>query len=1008
MPRDNIKTIGQLKSSKPESGGAIVKSVPVIGIVKDNVDPNRAGRIFVYIADFGGSDPNNKKNWVPVNYMSPFFGRTNPDAGEKGYGKYKLNPSSYGVWNSPPDIGTQVICIFINGDMDYGYYIGCIPEPEALRMIPAIGANQEKEDVLFNKGESEKYGGVTRVPVTNMNTNNESITDSAQYINAPKPAHSYTAMIMHKQGILRDPIRGPISTSSQRETPSRVGWGVSTPGRPIYEGGYDDETIVNNLEDTKNPSLRVIARRGGHSIVMDDGDIIGRDQLIRIRTSLGHQILMSDDGETLMLLHANGQSYIELGKEGTVDIYSTNSINLRTQGDLNLHADNNINIHAAKDMNIQATNLNVNTEAAFNQRVGTDYQNATFGKHTTKVNGACSIQSEGDASLASSAIAYVNGSKVNLNTGKTSTVPAEVKPIPVVAHTDTLLDKAKGYLAAPGKLLSITSRAPAHCPWENAGQGVNVKTDLNASSQLPAAPSGAVSTVNNVAPAVQNPVSVATSAAMPKTGAVSAALDKNTTGSLLGAMATNAAATAGAAVTQGAAIVQSPTGQLTAVVGQFAQTPTQLQASNILKPGSAPLVNSLVSAGANASAAMTSNMFTGKPGAGTLTSLVNNVGAQATSVVNNLQQSQTALTNSGAITGKESGTQIGGLVMAGVTAGVSATLGAVKSILSPSPAGSTGIGSQLSGAASGAWKSISSGNFAANLAGGVTSGLGSIGQSVGAMSKSSGLSGLISSAKGVAASAFSAISSSLKPFKPNVPQNLASIARQADAATASVSAGQAATPAALASAAISATAGVASGINKLPGGQGAVSNIINNSLSPVNQIPGGQQINSLIKQASTSALNGLASPNSLLASASKGLTSLASSSLSPGASSQLQAAISSLSSGGGTPIKMPSIGIKTNNTSSMLTQMVNVLGDSGIPLPKTDNKDASAAALEQKEAITEEMARAEDERLAALIRYNLAKERYPQGDPKIASAKAEYESKKVAAENAKKTRRTTG
>ena len=51
MAEDVFKPAGQLQASKPEAGGAPVRNVPVFGIVKDNIDPNRSGRIFVYISD---------------------------------------------------------------------------------------------------------------------------------------------------------------------------------------------------------------------------------------------------------------------------------------------------------------------------------------------------------------------------------------------------------------------------------------------------------------------------------------------------------------------------------------------------------------------------------------------------------------------------------------------------------------------------------------------------------------------------------------------------------------------------------------------------------------------------------------------------------------------------------------------------------------------------------------------------------------------------------------------
>ena len=51
--------------------------------------------------------------------MTPFYGVTTPSSANTGYGEYIKNPNSYGMWNSQPDLGTTVICIFINGDPNY-------------------------------------------------------------------------------------------------------------------------------------------------------------------------------------------------------------------------------------------------------------------------------------------------------------------------------------------------------------------------------------------------------------------------------------------------------------------------------------------------------------------------------------------------------------------------------------------------------------------------------------------------------------------------------------------------------------------------------------------------------------------------------------------------------------------------------------------------------------------------------------------------------------------------
>jgi hypothetical protein len=678
MPQDIVKAKGPLKSNNPGVGGGVTNNFPVYGIVKDNIDPTRSGRIKVLIGDKSPQDSDSSDSWLTVGFMSNFFGTIVGSGGKDDNGTYKSNPSSYGEWHAPPDIGTKVICIFVNGDPNYGYYIGCVPEPEALHMVPAIGSS---DNVQLNEGESTSYGGATRLPVTNFNSNNTGLNDSGSFNDSPRPVHSYTASIMNQQGIIRDPIRGPISSSASRETASRVGWGVSTPGRPIYEGGYDDQTVVNNLDKDKAKQLQVVARRGGHSFVMDDGDIIGRDQLVRIRTALGHQILMSDDGQTLMILHSNGQSYIELGKEGTVDIFSTNSFNVRTQGDINFHADRNINLHAMENLNIQAKNIQTNSEEKTKIRSGGDINMSATGKITGLAAGAIAWGAGGDASLVGGGQAFVNGTKVNLNSGAPGTSPEAVSPIPLVAQTDTLYDPEKGFMAAPGKLLTIASRAPAHAPWANAGQGVDVKTSMDAAANLPAPAAAATEAANQAAQATNpQPPATATVASAPSaTPPVSAAIDKNTTAAAVAQSATAAAAgPLSAATKQGSAIVESAQGKV-AAVGAMAQTPAQLELGGALKPGAATIVNTLVQAGKSLEQALPKSLFSGSvPGASSLTSLVTNVAAQATTVVNTMQKAQSALGAVGALTGKESPTQIAGMVTAAASVGVGPVVDVVK------------------------------------------------------------------------------------------------------------------------------------------------------------------------------------------------------------------------------------------------------------------------------------------------------------------------------------------
>lgn len=761
MPENIVKTSGPTKASKNDAGGGVLRSEPVIGIVKNNVDPVRQGRIQVFIADLNGPDPDDSSSWTTVRFMSPFYGRTYGTSSNTGFGAYAENPVSYGEWHSPPDIGTEVVCIFVNGDPNYGFYIGCIPEPEALTMVPAIGSVNTK--VTMNSGEATGVAGATQLPVTNINVANTSVANSNNFLDEPKPVHSYVASILAQQGLIRDTTRGTITSSSQRETPSRVGWGVSTPGRPIYEGGYTDTNVIDATK-TDPKSTKVTSRRPGHTFVMDDGDILGKDQLIRLRTSLGHQILMSDDGKCLFIIHANGQSWIELGAEGTIDMYSTNSVNIRTQGDLNLHADNNVNIQANKNINIKAKeNLVVDAELDYSVRTGANYKQQTVANHTLKVDGQMSMNSAGDASYASTNATFINGSKVNLNTGATSLTPEAIKPLVQFVHTDTLFDREKGFIPAPGKLQSITSRAPAHQPWINANQGVNVPTKLDAADNLPPTPSPAVQAVNNTVPSTP-PTTVTTPvvATVPGNNSAGGALTAGPTSALVSATAVAAATgpAAKVAATASAAVVNG-----TAVVGQLAQTAQQMVTGGVNKPGADVLINGLIQSGASVAGAMTSNLFTGKSGATDVTTFAKNTAAQVQNMVTNISAAQQQLVQSGVITGKESPAAIGGLILSGVQNGIAATTDFVKNIGSGLVAGAQ----QLTGLAGTIAGTISSGNFAGGLTDTLGGALGSI---------KSGLGGLIEKGKSSLTAAFDSVKNAYKAFEPGVPQDLKEIAEK--------------------------------------------------------------------------------------------------------------------------------------------------------------------------------------------------------------------------------------
>jgi len=361
MSENILRGKGKSQGYKFDRGGVPVETGPYIGEIRNNIDPLRLGRVSVYIEEFAGPDKTDPALWRTVRYLSPFFGSTEKTGNAEGVGSYEGNQHTYGMWFTPPDIGIRVLCFFPAGRHNDGYYVGCIPEPGISHMVPGIAGSDR---VDFSQDQQEYFAGATRLPVTEINNEDPRILQDPKFYDQPKPVHSVVANQLFQQGLLQDRVRGTIGSTSQRETPSSV-YGVSSPGRPVYDTRLEDAEIREKLQsgEISPEDAKVVARKGGHSFVMDDGDLDGRDQMVRIRTARGHQITMSDSGDCFYITHANGQTWLEFGKEGTMDVYSSNSINLRTQGDLNLHADENVNINAGKFLNLNSEE-NLTAQAA--------------------------------------------------------------------------------------------------------------------------------------------------------------------------------------------------------------------------------------------------------------------------------------------------------------------------------------------------------------------------------------------------------------------------------------------------------------------------------------------------------------------------------------------------------------------------------------------------------------------------------------------------------------------
>lgn len=335
-----------------------------LGKVVNHLDTSFMGGIEVEIQK--KTESGNLADYVQCKYASPFYGQT-PYDGLTNNSGYEYTQKSYGFWAVPPDIGTMVIVVMPEGDYSQAYWIGCVPDTGMNFMTPGYASttyNDTDSAIPLPVGEHNKK--------TDLSSRGN---DPTKYI---KPANSSAVELLEKQGLKEDWVRGTTTSSARREAPSMV-FGMSTPGPG----------------DRNGPSVRYgkpggqvnvpFNRLGGSSFVMDDGDAsllrkkpaagddgdkpeyasvdsgetdgdktLPANELIRIRTRTGHQILLHNTEDLIYISHGSGNSWIEMTGNGKIDVYAKDSISFHSENDINFIADRDINFESKRNFHLSA------------------------------------------------------------------------------------------------------------------------------------------------------------------------------------------------------------------------------------------------------------------------------------------------------------------------------------------------------------------------------------------------------------------------------------------------------------------------------------------------------------------------------------------------------------------------------------------------------------------------------------------------------------------------------
>jgi hypothetical protein len=443
-----------------------VKPGMYLATVTNVLDNNFMGVLQVKLLYAGSGNGDYSGQHLSVKYMSPFYGTTGRK-NVKDINDYANTQKSYGMWMVPPDVGTTVVVLFMQGSPRFGYWIGCVPEDSMNFMIPGLAATKYAISPSSERVPVAEYNA-------KINNANNSIADATQVL---KPQHPL-ADTLTEQGLIKDDIRGITTSSARRESPSMV-FGISTPG-PLDTAG--PKALVGPDDDQ---ATVLVSRLGGSTFVMDDGDDkflrekpasngppkyastengetsgfgdIPHNELIRLRTRTGHQILLHNSEDLIYIGNAKGTTWIELTSNGKIDIYAKDSISIHTDADLNFSAKRDINLEAGRNVNIRAAGTAEEPAGA------TSAVDKKSGRIQLESAANINMLSKADTKISSTGTSHINSGKDHIETTAGSIhMNSESKPAELV--------EALKLFQLPNELgeVSITSmmlRMPTHEPW---------------------------------------------------------------------------------------------------------------------------------------------------------------------------------------------------------------------------------------------------------------------------------------------------------------------------------------------------------------------------------------------------------------------------------------------------------------------------------------------------------------------------------------------------------------
>lgn len=456
--------------------------VITVGRVMDTNDPNQMGRIRIYIPAID-RETSLVGDLPFAMYCSPFAGHQQvPSRGPTT--TYTKGPVAYGLF-SVPKVGTDVVVAHLDGNPQYRIWFGAIQGMYLAHTMPHgrftfnNPGNVGTLDGPLSSTESPiqpMYDNLTQAYTrTTAVASNDSATDTTPRVN-----FEWRSRGIDYQAAGLGPSQQASPTQQLSNVADDRDFSFTEPDGTQFKGGnftqgyaqsriepdvpYDPSLVDGGVN--LDPQVYSLTTPGFHAWAMDDRPENCR---VRFRTTSGHTIILDDTNERIYVATANGNNWIEMDQDGSIDVYSSRRVSIHAAMDVNIKTEGTFRVDAAKG-------IHLNSGADTRITTTTDTEILTSGDLDIQVAGDIGVQSGGDINVLAGLVLNLSSVDTNINSGGMGAWTSATD-LNFLATGDVLLSGTNvdinGAPAVPAlqatttiaKTAFLNNRVPEHEPW---------------------------------------------------------------------------------------------------------------------------------------------------------------------------------------------------------------------------------------------------------------------------------------------------------------------------------------------------------------------------------------------------------------------------------------------------------------------------------------------------------------------------------------------------------------